>query len=87
VPPLQRFHLRGPLFVTLSILAFSVAIRPLGLIVSAFVSFMIAAMGSRRDTLDRSPDRRRPASRSDSAPSSSLTRSGCRSSSCRRILQ
>jgi putative tricarboxylic transport membrane protein len=32
--------------VTLAILAFSVMIRPLGLIVSAFVSFMIAAMGS-----------------------------------------
>ena len=38
----------GPnvLIVTLSILAFAVAIRPLGLIVSAFVSFLIAAMGS-----------------------------------------
>ena len=32
--------------MTLSILAFAVAIRPLGLIVSAFVSFLIAAMGS-----------------------------------------
>ncbi|MDO8981582.1 MAG: tripartite tricarboxylate transporter TctB family protein [Afipia sp.] len=45
-PPLQRYGIRGPVFVTLSILAFAVAIRPLGLIVSAFVSFMIAAMGS-----------------------------------------
>ncbi|MBN9594013.1 MAG: tripartite tricarboxylate transporter TctB family protein [Afipia sp.] len=45
-PPLQRYGIRGPLFVTLAILAFSVMIRPLGLIVSAFVSFMIAAMGS-----------------------------------------
>ncbi len=44
--PLQRFHLRGPLFVTLSILTFAVAIRPLGLIVSAFISFMVAALGS-----------------------------------------
>ena len=40
--PLQR----GPLFVTLSILTFAVAIRPLGLIVSAFISFMVAALGS-----------------------------------------
>ena len=45
-PPLQRYGIRGPVFVTLSILAFAVAIRPLGLVVSAFVSFMIAAMGS-----------------------------------------
>ncbi|TXJ08332.1 MAG: tripartite tricarboxylate transporter TctB family protein [Afipia sp.] len=45
-PPLQRYGIRGPFFVTLAILAFSVMIRPLGLIVSAFVSFMIAAMGS-----------------------------------------
>ena len=44
--PLQRFHLRGPLFVTLSILTFAVAIRPLGLVVSAFISFMVAALGS-----------------------------------------
>ena len=45
-PPLQRYGIRGPFFVTLAILAFSVMIRPLGLIVSAFVSFMIAAMCS-----------------------------------------
>ncbi|CAN5123741.1 hypothetical protein BH10PSE10_BH10PSE10_24880 [soil metagenome] len=45
-PPLQRYGIRGPVFVTLAILAFAVAIRPLGLVISAFVSFMIAAMGS-----------------------------------------
>ncbi len=45
-PPLQRYGIRGPIFVTLSILAFAVTIRPLGLVVSSFVSFMIAAMGS-----------------------------------------
>jgi putative tricarboxylic transport membrane protein len=45
-PPLQRFGIRGPFFVTLSILTFAVAIRPLGLIVSAFVAFMIAALGT-----------------------------------------
>ncbi len=45
-PPLQRYGIRGPVFVTLAILAFAVAIRPLGLIVTSFVSFMIAAMGS-----------------------------------------
>jgi putative tricarboxylic transport membrane protein len=44
--PLQRYAWRGPLFVTLSILTFAVSIRPLGLIVSAFVSFMVGAIGS-----------------------------------------
>jgi len=44
--PLQRYGIRGPLFVTLAILSFSVTIRPLGLIVSAFTSFIIAALGT-----------------------------------------
>jgi len=43
---LAKYHWRGPLFVSLSIVAFAVAIRPLGLVVSAFASFMIAAMGT-----------------------------------------
>lgn len=37
---------RGPLFVSLSILSFAIAIRPLGLIISAFMSFMISALGT-----------------------------------------
>jgi putative tricarboxylic transport membrane protein len=45
-PPLQRYGIRGPFFVTLAILSFAATIRPLGLIVSAFASFMIAVMGS-----------------------------------------
>lgn len=44
--PLQRYGIRGPVFVTLAILSFSVAIRPLGLIISAFLSFVIAALGT-----------------------------------------
>lgn len=43
---LQRYGLRGLFFVTLAILSFSVTIRPLGLIISAFLSFMIAALGT-----------------------------------------
>jgi hypothetical protein len=43
---LERYHLRGPFFVTLAILSFAGTIRPLGLIISAFASFMIAALGS-----------------------------------------
>jgi putative tricarboxylic transport membrane protein len=44
--PLARFHWRGPLFVGLAILCFAVSIRPLGLIFSAFTSFLIAALGT-----------------------------------------
>jgi putative tricarboxylic transport membrane protein len=45
-PPLQKYHWRGPFFVSLAILSFAVAIRPLGLVLSAFSSFLIAAIGS-----------------------------------------
>src|SRR5262245_25170745 len=44
--PLERYHLRGPFFVTLAIIAFAAIIRPLGLVVTTFVCFMIAALGS-----------------------------------------
>ncbi len=43
---LAAYHWRGPLFVSLSILSFAVTIRPLGLVISAFASFMIAALGT-----------------------------------------
>jgi hypothetical protein len=43
---LERYDLRGPLFVTLSIVVFAAVIRPLGLIVTTFACFMIAALGS-----------------------------------------
>jgi len=43
---LAKYHWRGPLFVSLSIVSFAVAIRPLGLVVSAFAAFLIAAMGT-----------------------------------------
>ena len=45
-PQLANYHWRGPLFVSLSILCFAVAIRPLGLVVSAFATFLIAALGT-----------------------------------------
>jgi hypothetical protein len=45
-PGLSHYAWRGPLFVMASILFFALAIRPLGLVVSAFTSFMIAAMGT-----------------------------------------
>jgi hypothetical protein len=45
-PELAHYSWRGPLFVMAAILFFALAIRPLGLVVSAFASFMIAATGS-----------------------------------------
>ena len=45
-PRLAQYHWRGPLFVTLAIVSFSISIRPLGLIISAMASFLIAAFGS-----------------------------------------
>ncbi|MBW7966872.1 tripartite tricarboxylate transporter TctB family protein [Bradyrhizobium sp. BR 10261] len=45
-PALAHYSWRGPLFVMCAILFFALAIRPLGLVVSAFMSFMIAALGS-----------------------------------------
>lgn len=43
---LATYAWRGPLFVTLAIVSFSITIRPLGLVVSSFLSFMIAALGT-----------------------------------------
>ncbi len=43
---MQRYAWRGPLFVMLAIVAFAVAIRPLGLVVSGLASFLISALGT-----------------------------------------
>jgi putative tricarboxylic transport membrane protein len=43
---LATYAWRGPLFVSLSILSFALTIRPLGLVVSAFASFLISALGT-----------------------------------------
>ena len=45
-PGMSHYSWRGPLFVMAGIVFFALAIRPLGLVVTAFVSFMIAALGS-----------------------------------------
>ncbi|MEK9278105.1 MULTISPECIES: tripartite tricarboxylate transporter TctB family protein [unclassified Bradyrhizobium] len=50
-PALAHYSWRGPLFVMAAILFFALAIRPLGLVVSAFASFLIAAMGSHETRL------------------------------------
>lgn len=45
-PAMAHYSWRGPLFVVAAILFFALAIRPLGVVVTAFASFMIAATGS-----------------------------------------
>lgn len=45
-PSMAHYSWRGPLFVMVAIVFFALAIRPLGLVVTAFASFMIAATGS-----------------------------------------
>ena len=45
-PHLAAYAWRGPLFVSLSIISFAVTIRPLGLVISAFLSFIISALGT-----------------------------------------
>jgi putative tricarboxylic transport membrane protein len=45
-PHLATYAWRGPLFISLAILSFSISIRPLGLVISAFASFMISALGT-----------------------------------------
>jgi putative tricarboxylic transport membrane protein len=42
-PAIERFHLRGPLFVTLSVLIFALTVRSLGLAISSFLSVCAAA--------------------------------------------
>lgn len=50
-PGMSHYSWRGPLFVMVAVLFFALAIRPLGLVVSAFASFMIAATGSNETRL------------------------------------
>lgn len=45
-PQVQRYAVRGPLIVTASILFFAVAIRPLGLVFTSFLTVLISAAAS-----------------------------------------
>jgi hypothetical protein len=45
-PGMGHYSWRGPFFVAAAIVFFALAIRPLGLVVTAFASFQIAALGS-----------------------------------------
>jgi len=45
--PIRGYAVRGPVLVTASILSFAVLIRPIGLVVASFLTFMISAMASK----------------------------------------
>jgi putative tricarboxylic transport membrane protein len=45
-PPIEKYKLRGPSLVIISIFAFAAMIRPLGLVPATFLTFMISILGS-----------------------------------------
>jgi putative tricarboxylic transport membrane protein len=45
-PTFPRYRVRGPLFVTASILLFATLVELLGLVLTSFIAFMFAAAGS-----------------------------------------
>jgi len=42
-PRLEHYAIRGPLFITASILVFAATIRPLGLVISSFATIVVCA--------------------------------------------
>jgi len=44
--PLERYAIRGPFWITVSIIVFANTVRPLGLVFATFVSFMISGLAS-----------------------------------------
>jgi putative tricarboxylic transport membrane protein len=45
--PLEHYAVRGPFWITVSIFVFATTVRPLGLIIATFTSFVISGMASR----------------------------------------
>lgn len=45
-PPIEKYKLRGPLFVLCAILVFATIIRPVGLVIASFLTWMISICGS-----------------------------------------
>jgi putative tricarboxylic transport membrane protein len=43
---LERYAFRGPLLVTIAIIFFAVTVRSLGLVLSSYITIVVAAMGS-----------------------------------------
>lgn len=46
-PQIEKYKLRGPIFVISAILSFAAMIRPVGLVPATFLAFMISILGSR----------------------------------------
>ena len=46
-PPIDKYRLRGPLFVLAAIVLFAMIIRPFGLIIASFLVFLISIQGAR----------------------------------------
>jgi putative tricarboxylic transport membrane protein len=46
-PAIERYKVRGPSLVILSILLFAALIRPFGLIISTYLAFIVSILGSR----------------------------------------
>jgi putative tricarboxylic transport membrane protein len=46
-PEVEPYAIRGPLLVVLAIIGFATMIRPMGLVVAAYITFMVAIAGSR----------------------------------------
>ncbi len=45
-PGLERFAIRGPLFITVATLLFAFTIRQFGLVIASYVSLVVSALGS-----------------------------------------
>ena len=44
--PLERYAIRGPFWITVSIFIFATTVRPLGLVIATFLSFLVSGAGS-----------------------------------------
>jgi len=47
-PGIERFYIRGPIFITVSVVLFAWLVRPLGLVIASYLS-IIAAAGATSD--------------------------------------
>jgi len=46
-PRIEKYKIRGPVLVIAAILGFAAMIRPVGLVIASYVTFMVAILGSR----------------------------------------
>jgi putative tricarboxylic transport membrane protein len=46
-PRIEKYKIRGPVLVIASILLFAAMIRPLGLVIASFITFVVAITGSK----------------------------------------